>query len=109
MVKKTKGNISKEETAQVEAPTQTPEAAPAEPEVAPIEAPEVAEAEATKIKENKPQAKKEPVELPKDVLEYFKRCPDVKEAYFDKLGGIFSTSTPKTLLKDAVLYQNPEY
>ncbi len=42
-------------------------------------------------------------------LNYLKRHTEIKEVYIDKLGGVFSANTPKSFLKDAVLYQNPFY
>ena len=46
---------------------------------------------------------------PPFALNYLKRHEEIKEAYIDKLGGVFPTDTPKAFLKDAVLYQNPFY
>lgn len=47
--------------------------------------------------------------MPAHVLGYLKRHSEIKEAYIDKQGGVFSANTPKVFLKDAVLYQNPFY
>lgn len=48
-------------------------------------------------------------DIPPFALNYLKRHEEIKEAYIDKLGGVFPTDTPKAFLKDAVLYQNPFY
>lgn len=45
--------------------------------------------------------------IPSHVLAYFEHHTEEKEVYIDKLGGMFSSNTPKVFLKDAVLYQNP--
>lgn len=42
-------------------------------------------------------------------LDYLKRHTEIQKVYIDKLGGVFSASTSKVFLKDAVLYQNPFY
>lgn len=56
------------------------------------------------------ETEKEPQDaIPAIALAYLKRHAEVKEVYIDKLGGVFSASTPKVFLKDAVLYQNPFY
>lgn len=47
--------------------------------------------------------------IPDYALDYFKRHPEEKQVYIDKLGGVFSANTLKVFLKDAVLYQNPFY
>lgn len=47
--------------------------------------------------------------IPAFALNYLKRHAEIKEAYVDKLGGVFSANTPKVFLKDATLYQNPFY
>lgn len=48
-------------------------------------------------------------EIPAFALDYLKRHTEIQKVYIDKLGGVFSASTPKVFLKDAVLYQNPFY
>lgn len=48
-------------------------------------------------------------DIPPFALNYLKRHVEIKEAYIDKLGGVFPTDTPKAFLNDAVLYQNPFY
>lgn len=48
-------------------------------------------------------------EIPAFALDYLKRHTELQKVYIDKLGGVFSSSTPKVFLKDAVLYQNPFY
>lgn len=48
-------------------------------------------------------------DIPPFAMNYLKRHAEIKEAYIDKLGGVFPTDTPKAFLKDAVLYQNPFY
>lgn len=46
-------------------------------------------------------------EIPAEVMSYFQNNPEKKAVYFDKSGGMFTESTPKAFLKDAILYQNP--
>ena len=48
-------------------------------------------------------------EIPAFALDYLKRHTEIQKVYIDKLGGVFSASTLKVFLKDAVLYQNPFY
>lgn len=48
-----------------------------------------------------------PSEIPSEVLAYFQNNPDEKAVYFDKTGGMYTASTPKVFLKDALLYHNP--
>ena len=49
------------------------------------------------------------IELPKEAVAYFNRHHDVKAAYIDKQGGVFTENTPEIFIKDAVLYQNPYF
>lgn len=60
--------------------------------------------------EKQPKADAQPpveTPIPDDVRAYLERHPEEEAVYIDKLGGVFSSKTPKVFLKDAVLYHNP--
>ncbi len=50
-----------------------------------------------------------PEVIPAKAMDFLKRHTDVQAVYIDKIGGVFSTDTPKVFVKGAVLYQNPYY
>lgn len=47
--------------------------------------------------------------LPVQAVDYLKRHTEVDAIYIDKLGGTFHKDTPKVLVMDAILYQNPYF
>ena len=78
-------------------------------EAAPVEVanPEPAKTEPEPVEEAKPTA--DASTMPAQVVDYFKRHPEVDAVYIDKLGGMFPKGTPKVFVKDAALYQNPYF
>ncbi len=91
-----------EESTQTEAPETT-----VQEESAPEEKEGVEEQPAPEVKNDTTPAPAPVVEVPAEVLAYFQNNPDEKAVYFDKTGGMYTASTPKVFLKDAILYQNP--
>lgn len=70
------------------------------------------EAEKAECKEAEKEGKNDVASekaIPDFALSYLKRHTEIKEVYIDKLGGVFTSDTPKVFLKDAVLYHNPFY
>lgn len=69
-------------------------------------APEV-EADNTPVSDAVPI--EEPQKLTAEAIDYFKRHPKVDAVYIDKFGGVFPKHICKTFVKDAILYQNPNF
>lgn len=105
MAKKKTDNMTEETAPVVENPevNEQPNSVPKETAPENLDAPEESEAE------TKSETKNAPADIPAKALAYLKRHPEDKEVYIDRYGGVFSANTPKVLVKDAVLYQNPHF
>lgn len=46
-------------------------------------------------------------DIPLKAIDYLKRHTEFREVYIDRYGGVFPTTTPHVLMKEATLYSNP--
>lgn len=105
MAKKKTDNMAEETAPVAENPevNEQPNTIPEETAPQNTDAPEESEAE------TKSETKNASADIPAKALAYLKRHSEDKEVYIDRYGGVFLANTPKVLIKDAVLYQNPYF
>lgn len=81
-----------------------------------VEAQVETQVDETEVKEEKPKAAKSKkaektpeVEIPNNVKKLLALYPNYEALYINAKGGVFPKNTQPSLVKDAILYQNPYF